>query len=376
VREAVQAHPGIEAVFDKYGLGGCGGAGGPLEPIGFFARMHGVEAETLLRELNEFAAGAAPVRRTAAPAPVGESSSYALFLSTSVALAVVVGFPVGILTAFAMGQSSSLHGLWMPLVQAHGQVQIMGWAGLFIMGMAYHIVPRFKSTALRFPALVLPSYVLITTSLLLRMAAQPAADHTWAVSLVILSGALGAAGVLAFAASIATTIAAGRRELYDAFLLAGVAYLVASALANLTVLSELPSLGINVVPLPKQEALLLLQLYGFVTMFILGVSMRVLPPFLGLRKPRHELFPAAFVLINAGVIAQAVAGWGAAYGGWGLARLDSWGSLSMAVGLAAFIIGLNILLPSAESTPGPRGYRLLARGAYVWLLATAGLEAS
>lgn len=378
VREAVRAYPGIDAVFDKYGLDGCGGDSGPLEPIGFFARMHGVETDTLLRELNEFASGArvAPAPADRPKAPAGGDHSYVLFLGTSVALALVVGLPVGILAAFAMSQGSSLRGLWMPLVQAHGQVQMMGWVGLFIMGMAYHIVPRFKATPLRYPGLVLPSFALVTAGLIVRLVAQPAADHAWAMPLVVLSGVLGAAGVLAFAASIVPTILGrGARQLFDAFLLAGVAYMAAAALGNLALLSELPSLGINVVPLPKQEPLLLLQLYGFSTMFILGVSMRVLPGFMGLRPPRQEALLAAFVLVNVGVVAQATAGWGAAYGGWDLERLDNWGSLSMVAGLAAFVAGLNVLLPSRESTPGPQMYKLLARGAYVWLLAAAGIEA-
>ena len=38
-------------------MGGCGGANGPVEPIGFFARVHQVDPPQLLRDLNDYAAG-------------------------------------------------------------------------------------------------------------------------------------------------------------------------------------------------------------------------------------------------------------------------------------------------------------------------------
>ena len=37
------AHPEVRAVFDRYGLRGCGGPGGPHESIRAFARAHGID---------------------------------------------------------------------------------------------------------------------------------------------------------------------------------------------------------------------------------------------------------------------------------------------------------------------------------------------
>jgi len=42
VREVMTRYPGAERIFSKYGLMGCGGPQGPVEPIGWFARAHAV----------------------------------------------------------------------------------------------------------------------------------------------------------------------------------------------------------------------------------------------------------------------------------------------------------------------------------------------
>ena len=48
-----RAHPETRIVFDRHGLRGCGGPLGPYESIRFFARAHGVDELTLLRELEQ-----------------------------------------------------------------------------------------------------------------------------------------------------------------------------------------------------------------------------------------------------------------------------------------------------------------------------------
>ncbi|MCH8051744.1 MAG: hypothetical protein IIC86_06980, partial [Chloroflexi bacterium] len=101
VREAVLAYPGIEAVFERHGLAGCGGAEGPIEPIAFFARVHEVDPAALLRALNEFAA-----KRTGAVSlplvderPKQPFETYRLAIFTSLALALAGGLPLAVLVA-------------------------------------------------------------------------------------------------------------------------------------------------------------------------------------------------------------------------------------------------------------------------------------
>ena len=48
--DMVQRYPATRAVLDRYGLHGCGGPQGPREQLGWFARLHKVPNDKLLRE--------------------------------------------------------------------------------------------------------------------------------------------------------------------------------------------------------------------------------------------------------------------------------------------------------------------------------------
>ncbi len=55
VRDVIKKYPEAKKIFNKYGLMECGGPLGPKEPISFFATVHRVDVEKLLKELNEVA---------------------------------------------------------------------------------------------------------------------------------------------------------------------------------------------------------------------------------------------------------------------------------------------------------------------------------
>ena len=52
VADIVKACPTARRVFDKFGLKGCGGEHGPTETPEFFAAVHNVDVDALVRELN------------------------------------------------------------------------------------------------------------------------------------------------------------------------------------------------------------------------------------------------------------------------------------------------------------------------------------
>src|SRR5262249_20470502 len=139
IREALTRYPQTAAMFARHGLAGCGGEAGPLEPIDQFARLHHVGLGTLLPELETSAGPPTP-----APAP-WESSR--LYLKTSLTLALTAGFGIGLLAVLGRAGGPDLGAYRLPLTQAHGQVQLLGWIGLFVVGIAYHVVPRFRSVA-------------------------------------------------------------------------------------------------------------------------------------------------------------------------------------------------------------------------------------
>ena len=78
--DVVSRYPSTRAVFDRYGLHGCGGKLGPREQVGWFARLHGVPIEKLLLELNSAASQTSPESIEFSPS-VGDTIYRPFFLS-------------------------------------------------------------------------------------------------------------------------------------------------------------------------------------------------------------------------------------------------------------------------------------------------------
>ncbi len=380
VREAVLAYPGIEAVFERHGLTGCGGSEGPIEPIAFFARVHEVDPAALLRALNEFAA-----RRAGAVGlplmderPKQPFETYRLAIFTSLAMALAGGLPLAVLVALGGGRDIGLGVRWAPLVQAHGHLQLVGFVGVFIAGLAYHVLPRFKSTELRLPGLAVASIGLLAGGVVLRTATQPWADSGLVGALFAASAAIELAGALAFFGVVVSTLSSTPRKNYDRFLLAAVGWFAAASLMNLVVAAEVVSDGVTTVAASRGTPLLEMYIFGFVTIFILGVSIRVLPHFLSLRPPRVRLLTPALLLFNAALLARVGSGWLAAYADW---NNPEWLQLSAVYGMGAaallFIFALNLHRAAvrAEDSAPAGGHERLIRVAYVWLVVAFAIEA-
>ncbi|HBY97481.1 MAG TPA: hypothetical protein DEP84_26665, partial [Chloroflexi bacterium] len=72
-------------------------------------------------------------------------------LGASLILALTAGFGLG---AFMVGSLAGwwpAGGGWLALVQAHGHVQLFGWAGLFILGVGLYFLPRLRGVPLAQP---------------------------------------------------------------------------------------------------------------------------------------------------------------------------------------------------------------------------------
>src|SRR3954454_21212899 len=78
-----------------------------------------------------------PPRGVAGTQPPGGSPTPP-FIWTATLLAIVGGF--------GLGGSLFLHQTaWpVPAAQAHGHVQLFGWAGLLILGVGLHLLPRLR----------------------------------------------------------------------------------------------------------------------------------------------------------------------------------------------------------------------------------------
>src|SRR5262245_1356464 len=118
------------------------------------------------------------------------------FVLAGLALSILGGFVLAILLP-----ASNLAGLpldWTAYGQVHGHLQAIGFIGLVIVGVSYHLLPALSGAPLRAPVLVPASLWLIGGGVVARAIGQPASEQ---LAFAVLAG-LGAwfelAGALCF----------------------------------------------------------------------------------------------------------------------------------------------------------------------------------
>lgn len=380
VREAVAAYPGAERIFDKYGLTGCGGPDGPAEPIGFFAAVHHVDPQRLIAELDDYAASMERPATQPRPSLDAGGHTYPLFLMTALALALSVGVTSGIAAAMTGGGWGALRGEpWLALVQTHGHVQLFGYLGLFVMGVALHVLPRFKGQPPPNRRLVVAIYAIVLSGVMLRASAQPHGQGflRWMLGA---SALVELAGAALFAAVVARIFwrARAQREPFDRYVLAATAWFVASAGINtyLTVRAALD--GQHLLNFAGDAALLEATVYGFVVLFVLGVSFRTLPFFLSLKPAHGWLRDAALAAMLIALPVRVAAVWAPQFGRYGWAEpADRIATFTLALGVAAATIALRVFEAAATepmAAGAPKTSRTVVQAAYAWLLAGISLD--
>jgi hypothetical protein len=395
IREALVRYPHTAAVFERHGLAGCGGPGGPLEPIDQFARLHHVDLPTLLAELEATVretpeAGAVAASQTSAPGPhapgVGHQpgpaapDSYRLYLKTSLLLALTAGFGIGLLAVLSRAGAPSLGAYWLPLIQAHGQVQLLGWVGLFTVGVAYHVVPRFRGVPPVSRRVALVTYSLLLGAVVVRAVAQPLAVGAALPGAFTLAALLQLAGSTLFAVTLLRWLLPHARqwEGYEPYLASAASWLVLAGLLSVAIAVPADLAGRAVVVSSFTDGYLHAMFYGFALLLALGVTRRAIPLFMGLQATNARLDRAAWTLLDAAV-ALKVSG---ALGGALLDPLpwravEALGAGLLLAGAVAFVAALH-LYERAPMPPGPgqpRGHEPFIRTAYGWLLVSLGLSA-
>ena len=111
------------------------------------------------------------------------------------------GFLLATILTVTYALSVPLGAWWEALAQAHGHLQLYGWAGLFVLGVALHFLPRLRGTPLVGARLVPWLLGILIASLVLRAISQPLLSiyptNVWRLGLV-------SSGVLEVAAYVLT----------------------------------------------------------------------------------------------------------------------------------------------------------------------------
>jgi len=254
------------------------------------------------------------------------------FVWTATLLALSAGFGLG------AGLFAHPAGAWWPAAaQAHGHAQLFGWAGLLVLGVSFHFLPRLRGAPLAGAGLVPWVLALYGGGVALRVLLQPLAAGTPALAGVLpltalleLAGALLAVGVLGVTlwrgAPLQTRL--GLSPVLPYFVL-GFFSLLASLLLNALGLAAAAATGAALVPAPWQPLLIHLTFFGFLVPLSLAMSARTFPLYLGVRPPSSRAL--AGVLGGLGIgLGLRLAGMGAALSG-----VEALGSLVEGVALLA-----------------------------------------
>jgi len=384
VREVLQAYPKTRAVFNRHGLMGCGGRLGPIEPIGWFAQVHHVDPEELLMELNRCIREQEDASAsTEGKDQVAEEGNelYRKFLKTAIILTLTLGATMGAMSLSRIAFSRSLEPgsiLWWPShIQVHGHAQIFGWVGLFIMGVAYHVLPRLKGKSLPHPGLAEASFWLVLVGLLLRVISQPAfVAFPGLGEWVTVSGVLELMGVSFFAWIIWKLVLGPEPlNLYEKFLLAGTIWFWAQTAVGLALIQGMRAWTQNYIPKALDVPYLHLQVWGFIIFWILGISLRTLPVFMGLKQPKTSWVAFSFWALNLGVLLNA----GAQFANWAYPaslwpEVRGFGAALELLAAFAFVAGIHLFEKPAmniEEAGVDRRYESFVRIAYVWFMVAA-----
>lgn len=362
VRALLRECPGSRTVLERHGLMGCGGQEGPDESLAVFARAHGIDAATLVHELRS-----ASGEDAAAPPPAEETESYRYYLRAAVLIGMLAGAALGAvnLTWIAVWGYTGLMprwDWWPALIQAHGNAQLFGWTGLFVIGIALHSLPRMLQRPAPSSGRAAGIFGSILTGLLLGLVAQPLAAQPLFGALFVVSAFLQWAGVTLFAAYLVRIV--GRpREAYHALILAGTVWfwLGASAHVGLAVLAGHSGDGIP--PAPLNAAYLHAMTWGFLLSYVLAYSLRLLPAFTGMAPAASRPAWAALGLLVAGTALEV--GARAA----GAAALSFTAALLTAGGVGAALWALKLGSPALTEGDREAGWLVcFARAAYTSLV--------
>ncbi|MCP5006576.1 MAG: DUF1858 domain-containing protein [Planctomycetes bacterium] len=312
VKEIIKNYPQTKGVFSKYGLLECGGEYGPEEAVYFFAKVHNVDGDNIIRELNDVIQG----KEEAPEVPEEDAVTafaniYEKFIKAAIVIALTTGCVYGAVMLFQMGLQHTLYGVSRVLIETHGHTQIFGWCGLFIMGVSYFVLPRFYATRLYSGKMANLSFVFMITGMLLVFVFRtilPVSDPLFFKILILAGCVLEVTAIVLFLIVAFKTILSAEKqdiEPYEGFIVSGYLWFLVQALLLSGITFYMIKSDMTVIPDALIYPLRHIQIMGFIMCVIFGVLSRTLPVFLGLRAPNPKLHVLIMLAFNFSVLLRA-----------------------------------------------------------------------
>jgi uncharacterized protein involved in response to NO len=281
-------------------------------------------------------------------------------LASALLMGAGVGFVLASILTLTLALHVSLGPWWIATAQAHGHVQLYGWAGLFVVGVALHFLPLLRGTPLVMPRLVPWILAALVAGLLLRVLSQPlflvTGSRVWAI-LLIVSGVLECAALVAVVSLLGMTVRRGPRLATRPAFLGVLPFLVGAFCAlgitsciNLVSVVQ-ASMSMGLVPTTTDNLNVTLGLFGFLIPMALAMSAQSLPMYAGLEAfPRRILWPLAGVYFSGLVLTSVGMLAGSQQSAWP-GVLNGLGMLLMGIVLLIFISVFMRMMRTRGSLP-------------------------
>jgi hypothetical protein len=377
IREIVRRFPSAAAVFERYGLGDCGGEEGPDEPLGWFATVHRIALDPLMADVR--AAAVRDARKLPdASVPKAPARPFSPeYIVGSLVLTLTLGATTGMINLLRIAAGGDVP---FSHRQMHAHTQILGFAALFLMGIAFHALPRITGVGGGPPRFSKLAFWLMAGGVVLRNFGQPFNLAPVGRIASLLSGVAELAAGCLFAVFVADLVRRtpagkyGRKDPFLALLAFGTACFLAALVIGAVQSVWLAGHLETALPAALVEPFYFAALYGFLLGWVYAFAYRVVALFLGLAAPAAGPAWAALGLQAAGVSAF-LAAWIPGLPDSGAAWLRDAGMSGAALSAIVFVLGAKLLSRPVQPALAPRGNPLFAiRAAFGCLILWAVLE--
>ena len=284
-----------------------------------------------------------------------------MFVATALAAALTAGFGLGVWLLLARTAGVSTFGVpWVVLVQVHGTIQLFGFAALFVMGVALHVLPRFRGAATPPRIVIWVAFCGTVAAVGLRAIAQPFADLPARDLLLALSSTFLVAATSSFAIGALVALRGGSNP-HRADELVMAAGILAAPIAAVLVATGMPLSGAPLLVDPSaDDRAVWAMLLGSLSTIIFGVWARLAPGFVASAPARpSRLLPAAALWIVAAA---------------GVSSGVPLTALPLVAGLCVVTWALGVFGPTIARQRLPshaRSTLFAVRSAFVWALVGA-----
>lgn len=284
-----------------------------------------------------------------------------VFIVTGLIFMLLPGSFLGVWNLISISEGHRAETISQAWIQAHGQAQIFGWIGSFILGIGFYSLTKMKSTK-AFPVRAgWIAWGLWTAGVLLRWLGG-VTGHMWRLLLPV-SAVLQLAGYLAFYSSVRRHRPDDHTDAKDRAWMRLVAWASGAFLITLVVTGYItvrqavygqsPALGHW-----ADQQLVVLAVWGVLVPTIWAFNARWVPVFLGLNPPSQRGLYAAYTLSLVGIAAT-------------VAGLLPMAEITLLVASLVSIEALRIWQPSVHAPKllnVHRSFPLFVRVAYGWLV--------